>query len=139
MASHTDNQNKLIYKKWWFWLLIVIILVTSIFVVIYINNKPIGVGTAGISKKEFDEIKIGKTTNFELNGIIDQNDEWDNEEIYERCVEQLGEEKEEHKYTYIYKYYGEEKGYAIITLQADYSNGYYYNDVIVVKKENVGS
>lgn len=132
------ETKRVFYKKWWFWILIVIILVTTIFAIIYINNKPTGVGPAGISKEEFDEIEIGKTTNFELNSIIDQNDEWDNDGIYERCVEQIGEEKEEHKYTYIYKYYGEEKGYAIITLQADYSNGYYYNDVIVVKKENVG-
>ena len=133
-----EKKEKTFYKKWWFWLLIGIILVTTIFLVIYINNKPIGVGTAGISKEEFDKIEIGKTTNFELNSIIDQNNEWNNDEIYERCVEQLEEKKEEHKYTYIYKYYGEEKGYAIITLQADYSNGYYHNDVIVVKKENVG-
>ena len=132
------EKKKMFYKKWWFWILIVIILVIIVFISIYMNNKSTGVGTAGISKEEFDKIEIGKTTNFELNNIIDQNNEWDNDEIYERCVEKIREEKEDHKYTYIYKYYGEEKGYAIITLQADYSNGYYYNDVIVIKKENVG-
>ncbi len=132
------ERENIFYKKWWFWTLIVIILSIIVSISIYMNNKLTGVGTAGISKEEFDKIEIGETTNFELNNIIDQNNEWDNDEIYERCVEKIREEKEDHKYTYIYKYYGEEKGYAIITLQADYSNGYYYNDVIVIKKENVG-
>ena len=30
MASHTDNQNKPIYKKWWFWLIIVVIIIAVI-------------------------------------------------------------------------------------------------------------
>ena len=42
------------------------------------------------------------------------------------------------KYTYVYKYYGEKGGYAIITLQTDYSNGQIYNSVIVINKENHG-
>lgn len=127
-----------ITKKWWFWVIILIVLILIILTVVLLSNTPKGVGTGGISKEEFDEIKIGETTNFELNSIIDKNDEWNNDEIYNKCVEQIGEEKEDSKYTYIYKYYGEEKGYAIITLQADYSNGNYYNDVTVIKKENFG-
>lgn len=42
------------------------------------------------------------------------------------------------KYTYVYKYYGEKGGYAIITLQTDYSNGQIYNSVVVINKENHG-
>lgn len=124
---------KKLIKKWWFWL--IIMFCTLIIAIFVIKSNSNGVGTAGISKKEFDEIRIGKTTNFGLNDIIDKNDEWNNNEIYEKCVEQIGESKEDSKYTYVYKYYGEKSGYAIITLQADYSNGYYYNDVIVIKKE----
>lgn len=126
---------KNIIKKWWFWLTGALIFVLVISVAILLNGRDNGVGSAGISKEEFDEIIVGKTTNFELNSIIDKNDEWNEDEIYDNCVEEIETSKEDHKYTYVYKYYGEKGGYAIITLQADYSNGYYYNDVIVIKKE----
>lgn len=99
-----------------------------------INNLS-GVGTAGINLKEYNEIKIGTTNNYELFSIIDTNNEWNEDSIYEKCVEEISNTKEDHVYTYVYKIYGENSGYAIITLQADYSNGYYYNDLIVTKKE----
>lgn len=119
-------------KKWWILPSAILIVIIVFFA---IQTKDKGVGTAGISKQEFDEIKIGETTNFDLSSIIDKNDEWDNDEVYDKCVEKIEESKEDQKYTYVYKYYGEKSGYAIITLQADYSNGYFYNDVIVIKKE----
>ena len=78
-------KNK-IYKKWYFWL----ILVTFVFIIlllIFILNNNSGVGTAGISKDEFDEITIGSTTNFELTSIIDQNDEWNDDTVYNKCVD----------------------------------------------------
>ena len=127
---------KNLIKKWQFWIIAIILVIAIIFATILLKNENNGVGTTGINKQEFDEIKIGVTTNFELNSIIDKNNEWHDNDIYEKCVEQIGESKEDKKYTYIYKYYGEKGGYAIITLQADYSNGYYYNDVVVIKKEN---
>lgn len=113
-------------------ILLVVVIISMVFILRNINN---GVGTAGISEDEFEEIQIGETTNFELSSIIDQNDEWSNDNVYDKCVEKISEEREEQKYTYVYKYYGEKSGYAIITLQADYSNGYFYNDVVVIKKE----
>jgi hypothetical protein len=122
--------------KWWFWLVIVLILALIIFTVILLNSSNDGVGSAGISKEEFNEIIVGQTTNFELNSIIDKNDEWNEDEVYDKCVKEIENFKKDNKYTYVYKYYGEKGGYAIITLQADYSNGYYYNDVVVIKKEN---
>lgn len=131
------EQKKLaIYKKWWFWTIIAVAII--LFFVILFIFKIGGVGSAGISKAEFDEIIIGETTNFELNSIIDKEDKWNNDFVYNRCVEQIGEEKEKSKYTYTYKYYGEKGGYAIITLQSDYTNGNFYNDVIVIEKENYG-
>ena len=125
---------KEIYKKWWFWL-IILLSISIIAMKIIINNYSQGVGSAGISREEYEEIEIGKTTNFELNKIIDKDNEWDNDSVYDKCVQQIDEKKESSKYTYIYKYYGEKSGYAIITLQADYSNGYFYNDVVVIEKE----
>ena len=126
-------------KKWLLWLIILLLIIGITLISISVSkNKNQGVGTAGISKEEFDEIIIGKTTNFELDSIIDKNNEWFDDEIYEKCVEQIEESKENRKYTYVYKYYGEKGGYAIITLQADYSNGHFYNDVIVIKKEKFG-
>lgn len=138
--QNNSKKSIAICKKWWFWIIIVIIIliIATIIILLNVNDTSNGVGSAGISKEEFEKIQVGKTTNFELNSIIDQKDEWDNDEVYNKCVEQIGEEKEDSKYTYIYKYYGEKTGYAIITLQADYSNGYFYNDVIVIKKENYG-
>lgn len=131
-----EKEKVVIYKKLWFWIIVIlIIIVVFLFTMLITNSSNKGVGTAGISKQEFDEIKIG-TTNFELNNIIDKNNEWENDEVYDRCVEKIGEKEEDSKYTYIYKYYGEKAGYAIITLQADYSNGYFYNDVIVIEKED---
>lgn len=129
---------KNIIKKWWFWLIIVLIIVILVLIYFLLSKNNSGVGTAGISKEEFDEIKIGETTNFGLSGIIDKNHEWNDDEVYDKCVEKIGESKEDKKHTYTYKYYGEKSGYAIITLQSDYSNGYFYNDVLVIKKENYG-
>lgn len=128
------KEKKKLYQQWWFLLCVVLIVLFCVY--FFIHSKNSGVGSAGISLKEFEEIEIGKTTNFELYSIIDKNDEWNNEKIYNKCVEIIEETKSNHKYTYVYKYYGEISGYAIITLQADYSNGYFYNDVIVIKKEN---
>lgn len=125
---------KEIYKEWWFWL-IILLSISIIAMKIIINNYSQGVGSAGISREEYEEIEIGKTTNFELNKIIDKDNEWDNDSVYDKCVQQIDEKKENSKYTYIYKYYGEKSGYAIITLQADYLNGYFYNDVVVIEKE----
>lgn len=125
---------KEIYKKWWFWL-IILLSISIIAMKIIINNYSQGVGSAGISREEYEKIEIGKTTNFELNKIIDKDNEWDNDSVYDKCVQQIDEKKENSKYTYIYKYYGEKSGYAIITLQADYLNGYFYNDVVVIEKE----
>lgn len=127
---------KNIVKKWWFWLIFV--LAIAIIITIILLNNSDGVGSAGISKEEFEQIKVGETTNFGLNKIIDQNHEWSNDEIYRKCVEELENSRDNDKFTYKYKYYGEKGGYAIITLQADYSNGYYYNDVKVIKKEQFG-
>ena len=123
-------------RKWLFIIVLLIILVALFSILVKGEKENKGVGTAGISKDEFKEIKIGETTNFELNDIIDKDNEWKDDKVYEKCVEQIGESKEEHRHTYIYKYYGEKGGYAIITLQSDYSNGYFYNDVVVIKKEN---
>lgn len=130
------KESVAIYKKWWFWTIIVVAIIL-LFVILFVL-KVGGVGSAGISKAEFDEIIIGETTNFELNSIIDKENQWDNDFIYHRCVEQISEEEEYLKYTYTYKYYGEKGGYAIITLQSDYTNGNFYNDVIVIEKENYG-
>ena len=128
-------MNKNILKKWYFWM-ILIMLIIFLLTIIGMNNLDNGVGEGGINEEEFSKIVIGETTQFELDDIIDKNDLWDNDERYIKCVEKIDETKEDHKYTYVYKYYGEKKGYAIITLQADYTNENFYNDVIVIKKEN---
>lgn len=139
MEENEVKKEKTFYKKWWFWAIIFIFLIAIVISLLFIyNTDNNGVGTAGISKDEFEKIQIGNTTNYELNSIIDENNEWDNDEIYNKCVEEISEKKEDSKYTYTYKYYGEKGGYAIITLQADYSNGYFYNDVIVIEKQNFG-
>lgn len=132
-----ERKKVKLYQKWWFLgIIICIFIILIIYFVLFSNGKGTqGVGTAGISKEEFDEIQIGKTTNFELDKIIDKNDEWDDDTVYCKCVEKIEELNEDKKYTLVSKYYGEKGGYAIITLQSDCSNGNFYNPWVVIKKE----
>lgn len=125
-----------IIKKWWFWLIIALIIIILVLVYFLFQKNNNGVGTAGISKKEFERIKTGMS-NFEVNGIIDEFDEWNNDEVYEKCCEEISKEHKDQKYTYQYKYYGEKTGYAIITYQADYSKSF-LEIPEVIKKENFG-
>lgn len=123
---------KELIKKWWFWLIGVLVIISAI--IILINNNE-GVGSAGISIEEFEEISLGMDQ-FKVNSIIDKLDEWDNDEIYNECCEEISSSSKNSIYTYVYKYYGEKNGYAIITYEVDYSDGYYglkYPEVI--KKE----
>lgn len=124
---------KNIIKKWWFWLVIIFILV-FIIATILIRNKSNGVGSAGINQDEFNEIQLGMSQ-FEVHGIIDKLDEWNDDEIYEKCCEEISKSQKDHIYTYEYKYYGEKEGYALITYEADYSDGVYFKMPEVVKKE----
>lgn len=118
-------------KKWWVWAIIGLFIVVAI---ILFTNK--GVGSAGISIEEFEDISIGMTQ-FKVNSIIDKLDEWNDDKIYNKCCEEISNSSEDGVYTYVYKYHGEQKGYAIITYEVDYSEGYLglkYPEV--VKKEN---
>lgn len=122
---------KNIIKKWWFYLILIIIIV----IVIALQNSG-GVGSAGISKEEFEKIKIGMDQ-FEVSSIIDNNHEWNDDNTYKKCVEKIEELKSNHKYSYTYKYYGEKSGYAIIKYEVDYSEGVYglkYPEVIEKKQ-----
>ena len=103
-------------------------------IILFANNSK-GVGAAGISIQEFEKIQLGMTQ-FEVDSIIDEKDEWDNDEIYDKCCEEISTSNENSVYTYVYKYYGENKGYAIVTYKVDYSDGTFslkYPEVI--KKE----
>lgn len=122
-----------IIKKWWFWLIIIFVLV-FIIAIMLITNKNNGVGSAGINEDEFKEIQLGMSQ-FEVHGIIDKLDEWDDDKIYEKCCEETSNSQEDHIYTYEYKYYGEKNGYALITYEVDYSDGVYFRMPEVVKKE----
>lgn len=128
------NPNmKCIIKKWWFWLIIILILF-CISAIVLITNKTNGVGSAGINNDEYNQIQLGMSQ-FEVDGIINKLDEWNNDEIYKRCCEEISNLKKEHVYTCEYKYYGEKNGYAIITYEVDYSDGIYFKIPEVVKKE----
>ena len=86
-----DLEKKTIFQKWWFWiiilLIIIIVVITSI---ILVYKKLEGIGSAGISKAEFEKIEMGMD-NFEVNSIIDELDEWNDDEIYEKaCKEMAG-------------------------------------------------
>lgn len=122
---------KKIIKKWWV-LLSLIVLVIGI--ILITTNRTTGVGSAGISSSEFEEIEFGMS-NFTVNKIIDKNNEWENDEIYSKCCEELSKSNKEHIYQYVYKYYGEDGGYAIITYEADYSEGDLFVLPEVTRKE----
>ena len=54
---------------------------------------------------------------------------------FETIKEEVEKKEENHIYRYVYKYYGEKGGYAIITYEADYSNGDMFVLPEVTKKE----
>ena len=131
-----EKEKVEVYKKWWFWVVIlVIIIIIAITSIILINKQSKGIGSAGISKKEFEKIKIGMD-NFEVNSIIDKLGEWNDDKTYKKACEEVEKTKNESVYTYTYKYNGETEGYALITFQVDYSDGVYgLKYPKVVKKE----
>lgn len=108
------------------------IIIPIIIITIIILMPKGGVGTGGISKEEFDKIIIG-TQKEKVSEIIDPENKWKDNNIYAKCVEQIGEIKENKIYTLIYKYYGETSGYAIIKYQADLSY-YFIPEYKVVEK-----
>lgn len=123
---------KSIIKKWWFWLVVLVIFVSGMALMLFVKND--GIGSSGISKKEFEEIELGMSQS-KVHGIIDKLNEWDEDEVYEKACEEIEKSQENSKYTYRYKYYGDKSGYAIITYEADYSRGDLFVLPEVVKKE----
>ena len=109
---------KRILKKWW----ILIIVLASIIGLMCFKVSNRGVGTAGISLEEFEKIELGmgETT---VNKLIDTEDEWSDDKVYEKCCTEVNKNKDNHIYTYTYKYLGEKGGYALVTFEADYSKG----------------
>lgn len=117
-------------KKWWFWLIIVGIIIGITTIIILITKS--GVGSGGISLKEYEQIQVNETTIFGVEDIIAPNNEWiGNRSKY---VEEISNSTEDHKYTIINKYYGENGGYALITLQQDLTKS--FTRLTVIKKEN---
>lgn len=94
-------------KKWWFWMIIVLVIIIAILIALTIN-KSHGVGTAGISLQEFEEIDLGMS-NLTVNKIIDKLDEWDDNNIYDKCCKEISKSNQNSIYTYSYKYYGEKR------------------------------
>ena len=135
-----NKKENALYKKWWFWLIVVLLVIIIVLIVILLtNNKTTGVGSAGINKTEFEKIKTGMTE-FEVNDIIDEQDEWKKDGIYDKCVEQISKSSKNGIYTYENKYYGEKSGYVIITYEVDYSEGVYglkYPEVIKKQQFNL--
>lgn len=115
------KEKKPIYKKWWFWV-IVLIAVLLLIVISLFRKKYIGVGSAGISLEEFEKIELGMSQST-VQSIIDPEDKWDDDEVYEKCCQEINKSKEDSIYQYTYKYIGENDGYAEIMYEADYSNG----------------
>lgn len=116
-------------KKWWFWLIIALIIIGITTIIILIPKE--GVGSGGISLVEYNKIEMGES-NFGLEEIIAPNHEWDHN--YSKYVEEISKTTENHKYIVVNKYYGENGGYAIITLEKDLSTS--FSRLVVTKKEN---
>ena len=70
-------------KKWWFWLIIAGIIIVIITIIILI---PKGVGSGGISLKEYDKITMGITNNG-VEEIVAPNHEWNHG--YSKYVEEM--------------------------------------------------
>ena len=120
-------KEKTFYKSWYFYLVVFIIL-CIIFVGIFVYKKQnSGVAENGISREEFEKIELGMSQN-SVTKIISPDD-------FETIKEEVEKKEENHIYRYVYKYYGEKGGYAIITYEADYSNGDMFVLPEVTKKE----
>lgn len=115
---------KRLMKKWWFWAILVSIVIILILCII---KKDEGVGENGISKQEFENIQLGMSQNDVIKIISPDNLETINEELEKSNNNSI--------YTYKYKYFGEKSGYAIITYEANYSNGDLFVLPEVTKKE----
>ena len=116
-----EKEKKPIYKDRYFWLVILIIIIFCIIMYLF-RIKSVGVGSAGISLKEFEEIELGMSQS-KVQSIIDLEDEWDDDEVYEECCQEIGKSEKDSVYRYTYRYIGEKNGYAEITYEADYSKG----------------
>lgn len=121
-------------KKWWLWAIIVLIVIIIVFMITSFKNTNKNVGTAGISKEEYEQIKLGMGQGT-VNSIIDMNDEWEDDKIYEKCCQEISKSNDGRIYKYVYKYLGEKDGYAIITFEADYSKGDLFVLPTVTSKE----
>ena len=139
MEENEIKKKKSFYEKLWFWIIVFIVIIIIALIIILTRYTTTGVGTAGISKEEFEEIEIGMD-NFEVNAIIDKLDEWNNDEIYEKACEEVEKTENESVYTYTYKYNGETTGHALITFEVDYSDGAYglkYPEVVKKRQVNL--
>lgn len=123
-----------IIKKWYFWIILILIIGLIVLIILLNKKEDKGVGTAGISKAEFDKIQLGMSE-YDVHGIIDELNEWNDNDIYAKCCEKLSDNKNNNTYIYQYKYYGEKNGYAIITYEYN-SNNSFLESPKVVKKEN---
>lgn len=122
------KTKRVFYKEIWFYVIIFIIFIIFLIAIFLYNNKSnSGVGKNGINKEEFEQIKLGMSQNDVIKIISPENLETINEEVEKN--------EENHIYKYVYKYYGEKSGYAIITYQADYNNGDIFVLPKVIKKE----
>lgn len=124
-----------IVKKWWFLLIVVLVISMIVIAMLLIKKESNGVGSAGISLEEFNQIELGMGQS-KVQSIIDSEDEWDDDNVYDRCCEETNKSEEGSVYRYTYKYIGENEGYAEITYEADYSNGDLFVLPTVVSKEN---
>ncbi len=124
---------KNLIKKWWL-LIIFVLVIIAVILIVLMNARSDGIGTAGISLIEYEKIELGMSQ-FTVNEIIDEFDEWSDDEIYNKSCEEISKSSQNSVYTYLYKYYGEKNGYAIITFEADYSKGDLFVLPSVVKKE----
>lgn len=128
------KEKKSILKRWWFWVIIVLVIIAIIVSIVSIKKENHGVGSAGISLEEFEEIELGMSQS-KVQSIIDSEDKWDDDDIYDKCCQEINKSKKDSIYQYTYKYIGEKNGYAEITYEADYSNGDLFVLPVVSNKE----
>lgn len=126
------------YKMLILFLSIITLLLLIIILLLVNNNTNLqntGIGKAGISLEEFNRITNG-ISELTVYDIIDPDSLLDDDVLYEKCVQKISDEKNNHIYTYTYRYQGEKSGYAEITYTADYSNGDLFVTPIVTSKKN---
>ncbi len=109
-----DDKLRMLSKKY-ILITIGIIAIILIIIVVVSSKKPKGVGSIGMSPSEYDRIVMGDTITKVNDKITERLTVGD----YPKVVSTVSEKKDGDKTIIVYRYEGENGGYALITVEKE--------------------